>query len=162
MNKQHPNAKAVSVQKFRSRLDIYWQSLAVYAVALVLYSLLKGVISAGRFSMAVYDPMVLLLFAFVILSAAALTVRWYLRSAIIVSNENITLNSRLRQRIFPLSNITRIAFSQGGRSRLARYRVIKIKVTGRRRTIRIRPSLFENSRDLMATIAELKRQVSKS
>ena len=156
--KQQPATDLSTPREFQARLDIYWQSLAVYAVALVVYSLFKGSIEAGTFSVALYDPMVMLLSGFVVMSAVALAARWYLRPTVIVSGEAIILRNRMRQRRFAVADITRIAFGRGGRTRLARYRVIKIKVAGRRRTVRIRPSLFADDRELTATIADLKRR----
>ncbi|GAB1430299.1 hypothetical protein MASR2M18_11320 [Ignavibacteria bacterium] len=151
-----------TVREFRGRLDIYWQSTAVYAVALVMYSLLKGVIEAGRVSLAIYDPIVMLLFGFVLISAVALCIRRYMRPVIVITSDCLIVRNHLREKRLPYSEITRIAFGRGGRSRLARYRIIKIKMSNRRRAIRIRPSLFENDRELMTAVADLKRRLGKS
>lgn len=149
-------------REFHGRLDFYWQSIAVYAVALVIYSLFKGSVESGTFSVAIYDPIVILLFIFVVISAAVLAVRWYLRPVIVVAADTITLRNRMRERRFAIEDITRIAFGREGRSRLFGYRVIKIKIAGRRRVVRIRPSLFDDDHELMGAIAGLKRRQLKT
>ena len=160
--KKTPASDPAAPREFHGRLDFYWQSIAVYAVALVIYSLFKGSVEAGTFSVAINDPVVILLFIFVVLSAAALAVRWYLRPAIVIAPDVIILRNRMRERRFAVADITRIAFGREGRSRLFGYRVIKIKIAGRRRVVRLRPSLFDDDHELMGAIAGLKRRQLKT
>lgn len=88
MNTQQNNGKI-----FMQRLNYYWQSIAIYAVALVLYAILKGTVQEGELSMSVDDPLVMLLFAFVIMSGLGLLFALYMRRSIIITADSITFGA---------------------------------------------------------------------
>ncbi|GIV55730.1 MAG: hypothetical protein KatS3mg040_0498 [Candidatus Kapaibacterium sp.] len=88
---------------FHYRLDTYWRSLAIYAVALLLYgvgrSLIAGTLqSDGRIEVVLADPIFWLLSAFVLVSAVALGINVLLQRRIVVLPDGLIFATRFRQR----------------------------------------------------------------
>ncbi len=150
-------------QEFAYRLDFYWQAIAVYAVALLVYALLKGSISAGALTLALYDPIVLLLGAVVLLSALTSVINWYMRRSVVVGETFIRFRNRFRTRTFYSNEIISIAT---GRKKLTRlggaYRMVRIRLVHRRRILRVRPSLYEREHELMQALLVLKRRLMEA
>ncbi|MBN8574255.1 MAG: hypothetical protein J0M05_10115, partial [Candidatus Kapabacteria bacterium] len=94
------------------RLNYYWQSIAIYAMALVVYAILKGTVQQGELSMSVDDPLVLLLFAFVIMSGLGLLFALYMRRSVIIDADSITFRSRHREKTIQLNQIKRIRLAR--------------------------------------------------
>jgi len=144
-------------KEFYYRIDFYWQAIAVYAVALVLYSLLRGTIDSGQLSITLHDPIVVLLAIFVITTAIGAGISRFMNRRIIITSEGITLRNRFRERVFHKNDILRISFGRERRSREGAYRIVKVRVASRRRLLRIRPAGFDNERALTHALSQLKR-----
>jgi hypothetical protein len=149
--------------QFRVRLDPYWQSVAVYAVTLILYVLIKAMwettLQTGLVQVVLTDPIVVLLGLFVVISLVSLVTNMFTHRAIIVGEEAIAFVSRFHERTFALDEIERIAI---GRDRRIRVRgvlsLVKITIRGRRRPLRIRPAVYENEHILVSALLSLRKQ----
>lgn len=148
-------------ERFEYRLDFYWQAIALYAVALLLYAVLKGSVSSGSLTIALYDPVVLLLGAVVALSSLFSLANWYMRRSIVVGDAFIRFRNRFRTRTFYGRDILSISVRKRKLVQLrGAYRVVKIRLANRRRPLRVRPSLYENERALIQAIVQLKRRLA--
>ncbi|MBK9249950.1 MAG: hypothetical protein IPM69_18050 [Ignavibacteria bacterium] len=147
-------------KEFYYRIDFYWQAIAVYAVALVLYSLLRGTIDSGQLSITLHDPIVVLLAIFVITTAIGAGISRFMNRRLIFTANGIILRNRFRERIFHKNDIQRISFGKERPSREGAYRIVKIRIAGRRRLLRIRPAGFDNERELTRSLTQLKRSIS--
>ncbi|MBL7973768.1 MAG: hypothetical protein JNJ85_02575 [Candidatus Kapabacteria bacterium] len=152
--------------QFTYRLDIYWKAISMYAVALILYGLVRGVMGGlpdATIKIVLLDPVLILLFAFVAGSSLALFVNWYMRREIIVTDNAIIFKNRFRERTIPLSSIDRI---QIGREKIIKvrgaYKLVKIRLNTRRRLLRIRTSSFNNEYALVECLTNLKNSLSNS
>jgi hypothetical protein len=153
--------------RFAVRLDSYWQSVAIYAVVLILYVVIKAMwestLQSGIVNVVVTDPMVVLLGLFVVVSIIALIVNLVSRRTIIVADDGITFVSRYHQRTFSIDEIDRIRL---GRERRLKIRgvlsLVKVHIRGRRRSIRIRPAVYENEQDLVAALFTLRERLRPS
>ncbi|MFN8368499.1 MAG: hypothetical protein U0Y96_14790 [Candidatus Kapaibacterium sp.] len=152
--------------QFTYRLDIYWRAISMYAVALILYGLVRGVMGGlpdATIKIVLLDPVLILLFAFVVGSSLALLVNWYMRREIIITDNAIIFKNRFRERTIPLSNIERI---QIGREKIIKvrgaYKLVKIRLNTRRRLLRIRTSSFNNEHALVECLTNLKNSLSNS
>ena len=56
-------------KEFVQRLDFYWQYISAYSIVLFIYGIAKGSIDEGTITMRWQDPVVLLLFVFMVLSS---------------------------------------------------------------------------------------------
>ena len=155
MNTQQNNGKI-----FMQRLNYYWQSIAIYAVALVLYAILKGTVQEGELSMSVDDPLVMLLFAFVIMSGLGLLFALYMRRSIIMTADSITFRSRHREKTIQLNQIKRIRLARERRDENGVYKIVSISTDVRRRPFRVRPAGFDNEKEMIAEFIRIKKSLT--
>ncbi|RMF35261.1 MAG: hypothetical protein D6747_02990 [Chlorobiota bacterium] len=145
---------------FHYRLDTYWRSVAIYAVALLLYgvgrSLIAGTLqSDGRIEVVLADPIFWLLSAFVLVSAAALGVNILLQRRIVVLPDVLIFATRFRQRRLERSAIRRVVIRRE-RAGWRLLRSVRIYQRGRRLPIRIRPSFYDRERELFELLVQLR------
>ncbi|HRK58187.1 MAG TPA: hypothetical protein PLI74_00975 [Candidatus Kapabacteria bacterium] len=155
MNTHQSNGKI-----FMQRLNYYWQSIAIYAVALVLYAILKGTVQEGELSMSVDDPLVMLLFAFVIMSGLGLLFALYMRRSIIITADSITFRSRHREKTIQLNQIKRIRLARERRDENGVYKIVSISTDVRRRPFRVRPAGFDNEKEMIAEFIRIKKSLT--
>ncbi len=147
--------------EFQVRLDIYWQSIALYAITLILYVMIKAAwdstLQQGLVSVVLTDPVVVLLGFFVLLSVTSLVINGVARRSVIISDDAVTFISRFHQRTFYMNEIEKIVV---GGERRVRVRgvlaVVRIHIRDRRRAIRVRPGLFENESALVSALLMLR------
>ena len=150
------------IQTFTQRLDFYWQFFGVYAVALIVYSALKGSLVNYTFSIVLKDPVVILLAFFIFITVISFALNFYKKRSIIVGINYIIFKSRLGEKKYFFDDILRIAVGKEKVMRIKkRYPVIKISLKNRRRIIRIRPSSFWNDKELVHAFTHLKKQFSR-
>lgn len=146
---------------FHVQLDFYWQSVAVYAVTLILYVIIRALyfsqLQQGLVVVVVNDPVVVVLGLFVALSVIALIVEVIVDRVIIVGPDFITFINRFHERTFTSDEIDRIII---GRDRRVRVRpttqIVRLHIKGRRRPLRIRPALSDREDDLIAAVLALR------
>jgi hypothetical protein len=146
-------------REYHYKLDFYWKALAFYALALMCYALVRGTVESGNLSVALYDPIVILLAVFVAGNSIVLLLNWYSRRTIIIGPDFIAFRNRFRERIFRVNIIARISMGKERRFGHNAFKVVKIAVQGKRRLLRLRPSLFEHEKDLLADLQFLRHQV---
>jgi len=142
---------------FHYRLDTYWRSVAIYAVALLLYGLGRSMIAGtiwndGKIEVVVGDPIFWLLALFVVVSSAALVVNLILGRQLTITPEAIIYATRFRQRRLERSAIRRIVIRRE-RAGWRRLRSVRIYLHSRRFPIRLRPSAYERDRHLVELLA---------
>ena len=155
MNTHQSNGKI-----FMQRLNYYWQSIAIYAMALVVYAILKGTVQQGELSMSVDDPLVLLLFAFVIMSGLGLLFALYMRRSVIIDADSITFRSRHREKTIQLNQIKRIRLARERRDENGVYKIVRISTDVRRRPFRVRPAGFDNEKEMIAEFIRIKKSLT--
>lgn len=150
-------------EKFNKRLDFYWQYTTLYLVVLLIYTVIRGTISEGKFEVVIYDPIVVLLLIFVVASGLSLLYNYNRKLSIIIGADFIIFKSRFREKKYTISDIKAIHL---GREKLLKvrrgaYKIIKIMLNGKRHVIRIRPSSFWNEDELVNAVTRLKKAINK-
>lgn len=153
--------------EYHVKLDFYWQSIAMYAITLISYVMIKAIwdstLQQGLVNVVLTDPVVVLLGFFVLISTLSLVVNSISRRSVVISNDAITYISRFHERSFHLSEIEKIVV---GRERRTNIRgvlaLVRIYVRGRRRPIRLRPGLYENEHQLVSALLSLRHQSMQS
>jgi hypothetical protein len=146
-------------KEFWRRHDFYWQSIAMYAVALLIYSILRGTIDGGTLTLIIYDPVVILLSAFIIGTGGTLLVKLYKRARIIIGHDYLIFKTSYREKKYTAEDIVRISMAREKLMQFGgRRRIVKLKVADRRRIIRIRPLSFWHDDELMHELAEFKKR----
>ncbi|MEY3385923.1 MAG: hypothetical protein RIR53_734 [Bacteroidota bacterium] len=146
---------------FHVQLDFYWQSVAVYALTLILYVVIRALyfsqLQQGLVVVMVNDPVVVVLGLFVALSVVALISEMIMDRVIIVGPDFITFINRFHERTFTADEIDRIII---GKDRRVRVRpttpIIRLYIKDRRRPLRIRPALSDREEALVTAVFALR------
>lgn len=146
--------------QFQYRLEPYWQSVAVYAVTLIVYVFVKALwettLQTGFVGVVLTDPIVVLLALFVLVAIVSLIANLVAERSIIVTDDGIAFVSRFHERMFKVDEIEKISF---GKSRRIKVRgmmsLLKVRIKGRKRALRIRPAVYENDKQLVAALLSL-------
>lgn len=147
--------------EFTPRLDFYWQNVAMYAVTLILYVVVRAIwestLQHGQISVVVSDPVVVLLGVFVVFSTTGLIVNSLANRTVIISEHGITFTSRFHERTFSNDEIERISVGRDHRIKVRGvFSVIKIRIRDRRRLLRIRPALYHDEHAMVAALLALR------
>lgn len=147
-------------QVFKRRLDFYWQFVAVYAVVLVIYAVLRRMVFEGNFFDAVVDPVSILFSVFIVIALLSVMFQEIERKEIHISDDHFILKTRFREKNYTLDDIRRISFSKDRRIRIKKpVRVIKIALKNRRFPVKIRPSAFWDDRNLVQALIKLRQNM---
>jgi len=148
---------------FTPYLEFYWKFIAVCAVLLLFISLTRGSIEEGTLTLKLDDPIVILLFFFIIFSSIAFLYATFKGRTIIVGEDYFILKSKFGNKKVEINEIDSIKL---GRERLFQFkeklRIIKIKLKNKRRLIRIRPSSFTEDQELSESILNLKKLIKNN
>lgn len=131
---------------YEQRLDLYYVSVIVYLVTLIIYMVVTGTLIDEEFRFVWQDPIVYLLGLVSLVSLVGLIAVALLRKRIIIREDSLIFSTRFKERIIPASQIEWIAITRGSRGKVRQgraERAARMKLTGRRRRLWIRPALFE-------------------
>lgn len=157
----------MNAERFTVRLEAYWQSIAIYAVTLIVYvigqALWNSTLQQGLVNVVLTDPIVALLGTFVLVALIAVIVNTAAKRSIIISDDGITYISRFHERMFRIDEIERIMMGGDRRMRVRGvFAVIRVYIKGRRRPLRVRPGLYENDAQLVERLMNLRATVAGS
>jgi hypothetical protein len=140
--------------EFYYKLDFLYQSIAVYAVTIVLYLAVRSFFAYKQFPTLAQDPVLYLLSAITLISVFALVYNLLLQRRIVVEDDRIRFISSIRERVLTKSEIAYMRFGRERRLHAPKMRIIKIGLKARRRPVRIRPLNFQNSSKLTHILKE--------
>lgn len=148
--------------EFKVSLDFYWQSIAMYAITLLLYIVVKALwdstLQQGIVNVVLKDPVVVLLGAFVLISTISLVINSISGRTIIVADDSITFMSRFHKRTFGGEEIAKITLGRERRTSVrGMFSVVRIYVKGRRRALRIRPAVYGDEQGLVSALLMLRQ-----
>lgn len=145
---------------FSQRLDFYWQSISIYAVILVAYSLFRGTLNEGELNFYLDDPIVELLALFILGSFTVYMYKFLWLRVIEVGDDYIIFKNRFNSNKYNLDDIEDIYIgSERPFQSRNTYRVIKIKFKDKKRKIRIRPYNYWDDKLLYNQIKHLKAKL---
>lgn len=154
--------KPQNVQVFEKRFDFYWKSIAIYSVVLIVYSLLRGTIEQGTLTMAISDPLVILLAFIIVASILGYITSIWKSPKIIIAKDAITFKTKILEKKYSVSEIVRITIGKETISNMRKsLRVVRIFTVGRRKPYRIRPSSFWNENELWNSLLNFKKTHNK-
>jgi hypothetical protein len=138
---------------YRARLDFLYQSIAMYAVTLVIYLIVRSIFVTEAFPKIWQDPLLFLLSAITLLSVFALLYNFYMRRQIEIAPNELRFMSRVRERKIERADVAYVQFGPLTRQ-VRRIRMVRIKLKNRRRSAYIRLANFERSKKLLADLRE--------
>jgi len=146
---------------FRRRFEFYYQSVAVYAVALILYAVIRGTFAESEFKLVFKDPIVYAFIIVLVYSVAVLIVNMLYQRDVVVSDSSIILQNRFDSKAINFSEIEWIQVGRPKRMKVrGSYRVIKLKLKNHLRAIRINPVHFHDEKGMMEVFTELSQKIS--
>lgn len=135
---------------FRYRVDFFYQSIAIYAVTLVLYLVVRSFISEQSLPVIWKDPFLYLLSAIILISVVALAYNMIMKRRIVIEPSTLRFISAARERVIDRSNVRYVRFSRERDAHIGKVnRVVKIGLKDRRRPARIHPTSFEDRNELV-------------
>lgn len=145
-------------ETFRHRLDIYYLATIGYVVTLVVYTVVRGTLIGDTFSVAWQDPIVYLLAICSAVALIALIIVAISDRRVIVSGRELRFRTRFRERVLTPDEIAWIGFRRERPTRSGQtYPSARIKLSSRRRLLRLRPVSFERSGQLARAIRDFAR-----
>lgn len=145
---------------YKSRLDLYYQTLVIYLVFFILYAVIKGKFFEEQFTLVFHDPIIYILIIFIPIFLFILAVNIIRGRQIILKSDRIILKNRFGSREILFNEILNIKI---GRKRKryeeAPYRIIKIKLRNRRKWLRIRANDFERGPELIKEFLRIKNPI---
>lgn len=146
---------------FRRRFEFYYQSVAVYAVALILYALIRGTFAESEFRFVFKDPIV---YAFIIVLAYSMIVLAFnmlYQRDVLVTDDSIVFQNRFDNKEIKLSEIEWIRVGKAKRMKVrGNFRVIRLKLKTHMRAVRVNPVHFHDERGMIETFKEMSQKVN--
>jgi len=139
---------------YRARLDFLYQSIAMYAVALVIYLVVRSSFASEAFPSLWQDPLLLLLSAITLISVFALVYNLFMGRQIEIAGDAIRFKSRARERTVAQPDIVYVQFGPRFRHPRGRIRMVRIRLKEHRRPVRIRLANFERRKQLLADLRQ--------
>ena len=139
---------------YRARLDFLYQSIAMYAVALVLYLAVRSSLASEAFPSLWQDPLLFLLSAITLISVFALAYNLFMGRQIEIAGDSIRFRSRVRSRSVTRSEVAYVQFGPRFRRPRSGIRVVRVRLKGNPRPIRIRLANFDRRSQLLADLRE--------
>ncbi|MCL4511511.1 MAG: hypothetical protein M1470_10625 [Bacteroidetes bacterium] len=145
---------------FKRRFEFYYQSVAVYAVALILYAVIRGSFAEDEFKIVFKDPIVYAFIVVLVYSVIVLVFNMLYQRDVVVTDDSIIFKNRFDSKTIKLSNVEWIRVGRAKRMKVrGSFRVIKLKLKDQLRALRINPVHFHDEHDMMETFKELSRKV---
>lgn len=139
---------------YRARLDFLYQSIAVYAVVLVVYLVVRSAAITEAFPSFWQDPLLMLLSAITIISVLALGYNLFMARQIEIARDAVVFRSRARERRIAKPEVVYVQFGPRFKRNRAPIRVVRVKLKNQKRPVRIRLSNFEHRKQLLAELRE--------
>jgi len=143
---------------FEFRLDYYWKSLSLYAIVLSIFILIRESISNTKVIDRIYQPIIFLLIFITVITSIALLYQMYQKKKIIIEGSKLILKSRWFFKTINFQNIQKIVIKNNKYKKLDFYRIIFIKLKGRRRAIRINPAYYDKEQMLIEEFTRIKKE----
>lgn len=147
-------------ETFKYNMSFYYQSTIIYFVVFALYLLIRGEFVEETFTLITRDPIIYLLGLIVIISLISLLYNLYKNKYLEIGPDSVSFVTRFGRKKILLSQIKKIKISKQ-RERMANhaFRLVRIKLKNRRRSVIIRPYDYENEDKLLIKFEELKAKV---
>ncbi len=149
-----------TMEKFKYNMSFYYQSTIIYFVVFALYLLIRGEFIEETYTLLIHDPIIYLLAAIVIISLVSLLYNLYKNKYLEIRPDGVAFVTRFGEKKILLNQIKIIKITkQRERMNNHAFRLVRIKLKNRRRSVIIRPYDYENEEKLLIRFEELKAKV---
>jgi len=154
------NGRELNKNIFKYNMLFYYQSTIIYFVVFIIYAVIRGEFVEDSYTLITKDPIIYFFAMIVFISLISLLYNLYVKRHLEISDEGISFIDRFKTKTFTFDQMTYIKISKRVRRKRNRpFRLIRIKLTNRRRSLIIRPYDYENEEELLHKFNELKLRV---
>jgi len=148
---------------FKRRFEFYYQSVAVYTTAFIIYVLIRGTFSQDEFKIVFKDPIVYVFVVVILYSLSVLVYNLLYQRDVIIDEDAIIFRNRFNSKRLLLQDIERITVGGPKRVRVrGSFKVIKLRLKKHYRVLRINPVHFQNESDMINVFQELSQRISQN
>ena len=142
--------------------DLYYIALLMYVVFGIAYVLVTGTITSETVAFGFRDPVVYIIGLFILYTSVMLVYNIVRDQRIVLTPQRIVFKTRFKERSIYHDHITRIVLKRE-RKKLngGTFAVVRLRIPGRRRWIRIRVANYERERELYQEFKHLKHELKK-
>jgi hypothetical protein len=145
---------------FKKKKDIYYITLLVYVVFAVMYVLVTGTVTDNTVEFGFRDPMVYVIGACILYTTVMLFVTMIGNPRLIITADAFILKTRYSERMYRIGQIEEIMLKRDRRRfNEGAFAIVKIRVSLRRRRVRIRVASYERQNELYLEFKQLKERI---
>ena len=145
---------------FKKKNDVYYITLLAYVIFAVMYILITGTVTDETVKFGFRDPIVYVIGIFILYTSVMLVVNVVRDLRLILSENTMTLKTRFSERSFNLGQIEEIRLMRDRRRfNEGTFAIVKMRVSMRRRRIRIRVASYERENELYQEFKRLKERL---
>ncbi len=136
---------------FRYKLDFYYQQALIYLLVLIAYVGIRGNFVENTFAFVFRDPMLYIIIVFVVAAFVSLIMNRIRDRRLIITGDKIIFKNRFEERVIPLEEIDWVQVGRERRVQTSgRFQVIRMKLKGRLRVVRIRVGRYDHEKELVS------------
>ncbi len=145
---------------FKYNMSFYYQSTIIYFVVFIIYVIIRGEFVEESFTLITNDPIIYFFGIIVLVSIISLLYNLYNNKHLEITENKIVFSSRSKTRLFNIDDIQNIRLSRERRRiKNNAFRLIRIKLKNRRRSVIIRPYDYENEKKLIQKFLDIKNRM---
>ena len=151
--------KLKNKEVYKYNMSLYYQSTIIYFLVFVLYVAVRGQFVDGSFKL-VFDPIVYFFILILFVAIAAILYNLFLSRKLEIEEHSIAFVDRQKTRTYKINDILVIKIAKD-RTNLynSPFKLIRIKFKNKRGLLIIRPSDYENEKDLVNRFVLLKTKL---
>ena len=145
---------------YKYNMSFYYQSTIIYLVVFLIYTLIRGEFVEGSYILVTKDPIIYFFGIIVLVSIIALLFNLYKNRYLEISDNAISFVKRFKTKSILFEQIAYIKLfrDKNGESNRA-FRLIRIILKNRKRTILISPNDYQLEIDLISEFQDLKNKL---
>ncbi len=153
----------MSKRVYRYNMTLYYQLLAVYFFALVIYILLRLQFTGFDWSKIIHDS-VFYLFVIILFYVLSTTIYYLIkRKEIIFEDDRLIVSTKFKSIEIPFDEIETIKIKREHKFHLSGLlRLIRIRLKNRKKSVIIRPFDYEDDEDLLNELLKLRETIQKT
>ncbi|MCZ7558068.1 MAG: hypothetical protein M5R41_16830 [Bacteroidia bacterium] len=141
---------------FKRKHDFYYLTLLVYVAFFVLYIFITGTVTDDTVQFGFRDPVVYIIAAFIVYALVMLVISMVRNQRLEITDTSIILRSRFYERTIRFSDIERVTFARDRyKPNDGTFAVLKLRLSGRRRLMRLRFANYEREKELYQLLKAL-------
>ena len=151
-----------NIKVFKYNVGFYYQATIIYFIVFVLYVIIRGEFIEGYFRVITEDPIIHFFAIIVLGSVISLLFNIFKNRNLEIGRNGILFVDKFKSRKFNTNQIISIRITNSkDKKRKEAFKFIIIKIKNRKRPLILRPHDYENSKELLIDIQNLKKEIEK-